>query len=164
MKRWLRRIRGTVGMGLVWAAGGAGIGGIIELLDNILPGGLPMASAVDMWPQTLAIPGFIGGVIFAVVLGIAGGNRRFGELSLPRFAAWGAVTGLLLGVLGVWAGAPLFFAGITTLTSVVAASGSLTLAKMAERREPLYVGEDIADLALMEGRAREARERLGGEG
>jgi hypothetical protein len=155
VKRWLKRVRGALGMGLLWAAGGAGVGGLIELLDNVLPGGLAMASAVDMWPQTLAIPSFLGGVVFAVVLGIAGGRRRFDELSLPQFAAWGAVAGLLLGGLGMSIGAPIVFMGITTLWSAIAASGSLVLARRAEHRELLASGAGVADAGLTEAEARE---------
>lgn len=154
VRSWTRRIRGVVGMGLIWAVGGAGVGGMIELLDNVLPGGLPMASAVDMWPQTLAIPSFLGGVVFAVVLGIAGGRRRFDELSLPQFAAWGAVAGLLLGGLALSRGAPVIFVGITTLWSAIAAAGSLALARMAAKRDLLASGADAAEAGLTEDEAR----------
>ena len=155
MQKLLRRIRGAVGMGLIWAAGGAGIGMLIELMANVLPGGLPMASAVDMWPQTLAVVGFLGGAVFATVLGIAGGRRRFDELSLPRFAAWGAVAGLLLGVLAVAMGADAVFIGITTVGSAIAAAGSLALARMAEGRGLLDAGADVAEVRLTEGEAQE---------
>jgi hypothetical protein len=156
MRNVLRRVRAVLGMGLIWAAGGFGVGGMIELLDNVLPGGLDMASAVDMWPQTLAIPGFLGGVVFGVVLGIAGARRRFDELSIPRFAAWGAVAGLLLGGFAVSIGAPVGFVAITTLGSAIAASGSLAMARMAERRELLHAGTDARELA--DGEAREGLE------
>jgi hypothetical protein len=142
-------------MGLIWAVGGAGVGGLIELMDNVLPGGFPMASAVDMWPQTLAIPSFLGGVVFAVVLGIAGGRRRFDELSLPQFAAWGAVAGLLLGGFGVSRGAPAVFMGITTLWSAVAAASSLALARRVEDRELLAAGAGVADAGLTDDEARQ---------
>jgi hypothetical protein len=142
-------------MGLLWAAGGAGVGGVIELLDNVLPGGLAMASAVDMWPQTLAIPFFLGGVLFSVVLGIAGRRRRFDELSLPQFTAWGAVAGLLLGLRAVTAGAPVIALGITTLGSAIAAAASLALARRSEDRELLAAGADVADAGLTEAEARE---------
>jgi hypothetical protein len=108
-------------MGLIWAVGGAGVGGVIELLDNVLPGGLAMAGAVDMWPQTLAIPSFMGGLLFGVVLGVAGARRRFHELSLPLFAGWGALAGLLLSTYAVSRGAPGFFLGIATAWGAVAA-------------------------------------------
>jgi hypothetical protein len=132
-------------MGLAWAIAGATVGGVFEAIDNVLPGALPFIARIDMWPQTLAIPGFLGGVVFSVVLAIAGSRRRFRELSLPRFAAWGAVAGLLLGGLAVAAGAPVLFIGITTLFSATAAAGSLALARMAEKRELLDAGEDAAE-------------------
>ena len=157
MKQWLRRVRGVVGMGLIWAVGGMGVGGLIELLDNVLPGGLAMASAVDMWPQTLAIPGFIAGLVFGAVLAIVGSRRRFDELSLPRFTAWGAVAGLLLGGLTMVLGirAPVLAVTITTLGSAVAAAGSLVLARFAERRELLSAGADVTEAGLTEGEARQ---------
>lgn len=142
MKRWLARARGVLGMGLIWAAGGIGVGGLIELLDNVLPGGLAMAKRVDMWPQTLAIPGFIGGVIFAIVLMIAGRKYRFDELSMRQFLVWGALAGMLLGGLAMSIGAPLLFVGMTTLAGTVAAFSSLLLARRAEKRELLV---DAAD-------------------
>jgi len=63
MKKWLRRIRGAVGMGLTWGVAGflAGIG--IELVHNLWPN--PLGSAVDIWPAALAYPGFLGGVAVA---------------------------------------------------------------------------------------------------
>jgi O-antigen/teichoic acid export membrane protein len=157
MKKWLRRARGVVGMSLAWAIAGALVGGLFEAIDNVLPGALPFISRVDMWPQTLAIPGFLGGAVFAVVLGIAASRRRFDELSLSQFAAWGAVAGLLLGGLGVSLGAPAFLVGITTVWGAVAASGSLVLGRMAERRELLDAGAEVPAVEP----AVEARELLG---
>jgi hypothetical protein len=140
MKKWLRRIRGAVGMGLTWAAGWALVGVLIELLID------PMGSLVDVWVTALAIPGFLGGAVFSAVLRIAEGHRRFDELSLPRFGAWGAVTGLLLGVLAVSAGmASAIFPdlwlraaviiGPTTLLSAVSAVGSALLFRYAAREQ-----------------------------
>jgi len=146
VKLWLRRIRAAFGMGLAWAAAGAVVGGLFEAIDNVLPGALPFIARVDMWPQTLAIPGFLGGVVFSGVLAIAGSHRRFGELSPLRFAAWGAVAGLLLGGLALAAGAPAFFIAITTLWSALAAAGSLALASMAEKRELLGDGKGVRPL------------------
>jgi hypothetical protein len=83
MQKWLRRIRGAVGMGLTWAAGWALVGVLTELFID------PMGSLVDVWPTALTIPGFLGGAVFSAVLQVAEGRRRFDELSLPRFGAWG---------------------------------------------------------------------------
>jgi hypothetical protein len=155
MKRWLRRVRGVLGMGLAWAVGGMLVGGLFELIDNVLPGALPFISRVDMWPQTLAIPFFLAGVIFSVVLAVVASRRRFGELSLPRFAAWGAAAGLVLGGIAVSMGAPVLFLGILTLASAIAASGSLVLARLAEKRELLNPSEDVSDVGLAEGEVKE---------
>ena len=158
MWKWLRRLRGVVGMGLIWAVGGVGIGGLIELLDNLLPVAHPLTRLVDMWPQTLAIVAFPYGVVFAIVLGMARGRRRFEECSLSQFAARGAVAGLVLGALAMTMGAGIVFVGITTLLSTVAGAGSLALARMAEERGLLAAGADVAKAGLPDG---EARPRLG---
>lgn len=154
MSQVLRRVRGVLGMGLIWAIGGIGIGGLIELLDNVMPAAHGFTRQVDMWPQTLMIPGFIAGVVFAIVLGIAGGRRRFEELSFQRFAAWGVVTGLLVGALGMSLGAPILFLGVMTLLSVVGASATLALARFAERRGLIGAGA-TRDAALAPGDTRE---------
>lgn len=93
MKKWLKRIRGAIGMGLTWAVGGWLVGVAIEVIHNVWPN--PLGSLVDIWPATLAYPAFLGGVVFSTVLAIAGRRHRFDELSLARFAAWGALGGLL---------------------------------------------------------------------
>ena len=85
MKKWLERIRGTLGMGLTWAAAWLGGGTIVGLV--LVGGGGVLALAQISVMSTVA--GFVGGVIFSAVLGIAEGRRRFDEMSLPRFAAWG---------------------------------------------------------------------------
>jgi len=152
MQKWLRRIRGAVGMGLTWAAVWALAGVLIGVASILLPG-LPWDSFFEVFDAplpALAIPGFFGGALFSTVLGIAGHRRRFDELSLPRFTAWGAVGGLMLslvpaalvavglasveaGALGLWRLTAVISAPLTLL-SAVSASGSLMLARMAEDR------------------------------
>jgi hypothetical protein len=171
MKKWLRRIRGAVGMGLTWAIGWALAGLLIGVTSKLLPG-LPWDSFFEVFDAplpALAIPGFFGGAFFSMVLGIAGRHRRFAELSLPRFAAWGAVGGLLLTLfpfalvavglasrggsrIGTWqiiaTMGPTFI-----LLSAVSAAGSLMLARMAEGRELREASEDVAEVELAEGEA-----------
>ena len=95
MEKWLRRIRGAVGMGLTWAAAWCGAG--VIFLSGLLVFGTPPVGTglVEVVANSLllAVSGFIGGAAFSGVLGIAGGRRRFDEMSLPRFAGWGAVGG-----------------------------------------------------------------------
>jgi hypothetical protein len=153
VKKWLRRIRGALGMGVIWAIGGAAIGGLIELLANIVPG-LPWTSIVDMWPQTLAILAFRRGVLFAVILGVARGHRRFEDLSLAQFTAWGALAGVILGGVALAGGAGIVFAGVTTLLSAIGGGSSLVVARMAEDRGLIDAGSDAPDAPLPERKAR----------
>ena len=153
MTTWLRRVRGAIGMGLTWAVGWALAGLLIGVTSKLLPG-LPWESFFKVFDAplpALAVPGFFGGAIFSIVLGIAGRRRRFDELSLPRFTALGAVGGLLLslvpgalvavglasvegGRLSVWQ-LTAVISGPLTLLSAVSAAGSLMLARKAEDRE-----------------------------
>ena len=161
MSQWQRRIRGAVGMGLTWALAWALVGLLIGVTSNLLPG-LPWDAFFEVFDAplpALAIPGFVGGALFSMVLGIAGRRRRFAELSLPRFAAWGAVGGLLLslvpaamvavGLARLGSGAPgvwqltAVISGPLILLSAASATGTLALARMAERGEaptPLPTG------------------------
>jgi multisubunit Na+/H+ antiporter MnhB subunit len=158
MKMWLRRIRGAIGMGLTWAVTWAVGGVLIGVASRVLPG-LPWDRFFEVFDAplpALAIPGFLGGVIFSVVLGIAGRRRGFEELSLRRFAVWGAVGGLLLSLVP----AALVLLGLATpgpssgglweltamisvpliLLSTVSACGSLMVARAADGRRPLEAG------------------------
>ena len=152
MKKWLKRIRGAVGMGLTWAAVWGGAGAIIGVVAVVL--GLDPAGAINTGAILGAIAGFMAGATFSTVLGITEGHRTFDEMSLPRFAFWGALGGLLLsglltaiGVLSsethiivlTYGGFPLLGAGC--------AAGSLALARRAD--PSLESGEG---LGVLEGK------------
>jgi hypothetical protein len=150
MNKWLRRIRGAIGMGLTWAAGWAVFGILIGVTSLLLPG-LPWDAFFDIFDAplpALAMPGFIGGALFSFVLSVAGRNRRFDELSVPRFAIWGAAGGLLLSLIpgamvtaglatigkdgrGVW-DLTTIIAGPLMLLCSASAAGSLILARKAQ--------------------------------
>lgn len=150
MPGWLRRVRGAVLMGLTWAIGWGLVGGLLELLANFIPG----LNVVDMWIQTLAIPGFIAGTCFSLVLRVAAGGRKFNELSLPRFGAWGAIGGLLLGgvLFLLTAGAEIHWwrtavtLGTLTLVSAASAVGTLALARKGD--DPPALGDGPGPVAL----------------
>lgn len=179
MKKWLRRIRGAVGMGLTWAAGWALVVVLMGMITILLPGtGLEVIFelADDELLPVIVIPAFAGGVVFSGVLGVAGRRRRFDELSLPRFAAWGAIGGLLLslipaaltlvGLAHPAAGVSLWkltaaICGPLMLLGAASATGSLALARMSEDRELLDASPEVAEVGLSEG---EAQELLGGRG
>jgi uncharacterized membrane protein YsdA (DUF1294 family) len=101
----------------------------------------------------LAMPGFIVGMIFYTVIWFAKGARRIDELSLPRLAAWGAVVGLLLGVLPFALGTPsdrfplwllvVVLIASTTLLSTVSAVGSALLFRyIARHKIPVHAGPE----------------------
>jgi peptidoglycan/LPS O-acetylase OafA/YrhL len=147
VKKWLRRIRGAVGMGLTWAVVWGAAAVLIGLLVD------PDGSMDEMWVAIGAYPGFLGGVVFSAVLAIAARRRRLDELSLSRVAAWGAGAGLLVGaipfVLGdpntempVWLLAGVVIGSITLL-SAASAAGSLALARTGERRALRRAGADV---------------------
>ena len=142
-------------MGLTWAIAWAVAGLLIGVASVLLPG-LPWAAffaVFDAPLPALAVPGFVGGAIFSIVLSIAGRNRRFDELSLPRFTAWGAAGGLLLSLvpaamvgvgqadigrpgLGLWT-LTAVIAGPLMVLSAASAAGTLLLARSAGRRREL---------------------------
>ena len=156
MKRWLRRIRGAIGMGLTWAIAwfGAGLGLLLVV---------GFGAADVPFPIVFGVFGFLAGVTFSGVLVIAEGRRRFDQMSLSRFAAWGAVGGLLLsGILVLVTGLGgefLVLGPVFALAGAGCATGSLALARMAEDRELPDAGADVAEVGLTEG---EAQELLGG--
>lgn len=96
--RFLTRLRGALGMGVTWAFGWAIAGILIGVASRLAPG--PMWDAFfkifDAPLPALAVPGFVGGALFSLVLSVVARRRPFAALSLPRFAAWGAVGGVLL--------------------------------------------------------------------
>ena len=173
----LRRIRGAIGMGLTWAFGWA-VAGLLTGVSSILLPGLPWNAFFEVFDAplpALAIPGFFAGVFFSTVLGIAGRHRRFSELSLPRFAAWGALGGLLLSAFpfalvaaglasreGSNVGTLQIITVITgpfILLSAASASVTLILARIAERRKSPGANEDVSEVALLDSASRSIVER-----
>jgi hypothetical protein len=138
MPRWLRRVRSAVVVGLIWAIGWGFVGG--GVMETIVD---PNGRIADIWPAVLGIPGFFGGVLFSVVFSIAERRRRFDELSLPRFGAWGAVAGALLAVPAIAAfGLGAGIIGPLTILGAASASGTLALARRADDRGLLGAGDE----------------------
>jgi hypothetical protein len=139
MQKWLKRIRGAVVMGALWAVVWAPLGVLLGMIVD-------RDGAMDEpWILVGALPGFIGGVVFSVVLAIAARRRRFHELSMPRFAGWGALAGVLVGALPLVLGTlnprlpawlPFVFIAVMALLSAGSAAGSLALARLGEKRSP----------------------------
>jgi hypothetical protein len=140
MRNWPRRIGGAIGMGLTWAAAW-GVAGMV-------PRWLFGFNTDVPFPLVFSVLGFIAGVIFSAVLALFERRRELDQMTLPRFAGWGAISGFLLsalfaraaslGAADVFVIAPTF-----AVACAVCASGSLALAKRAETRE-LQSGREVA--------------------
>ena len=132
MKKWLRRIRGAIGMGLIWAMAWFGAGLVLLLIVGFGAAEVP-------FPLFFGLLGFLAGVTFSGVLVLAEGRRSLDQMSLLRFAGWGAVGGLLLSgslVLAAALGVSAFLVlgPVFAVAGAGSAAGSLMLARMAEDR------------------------------
>ena len=132
MRKWMRRIRGAIGMGISWGVVWSAAGVVAR-----------WALGVDTdapLPLIFGVLGVMAGVIFSGILTLTEGRRRFAEMSLPRFAGWGAVGGVLLSALFARA-ASLDWGDVLALTptfaiaSALCAAGSLAVARRAVVRE-----------------------------
>ena len=160
MKKWLRRIRGAIGMGLTWAGAWFGVG-MLMMLGLLLVTG---STGADVpYPLGFGAFGFVAGVTFSGILGFVEGRRRFDQMSLPRFAGWGAAGGFFLSALFVVAVALTeditFLNNLLVLGPVFAvagagsAAGALAIARRAEDRQLLGAGEDEAVIGFSEDKA-----------
>jgi hypothetical protein len=92
------------------------------------------------FPVVFGVLGFVAGVTFSGVLMLTERGRTLDQMSLPRFAGWGAVSGVLLSAIFARAaslsgGDVLVIAPTFAVACAVCASGSLALARRAEMRE-----------------------------
>ena len=145
MRKWLRRIRGAIGMGSTWAAAWSVAGLVPRWLfgfNNDVP-----------FPLVFGVLGFVAGIIFSGLLMLTEGRRGFDEMKLSRFAVWGAVGGVLLSAIFTraaslgWADA-LVIAPTFAVACAICASGSLALARRAGRRELPDIRGDTAEAEL----------------
>ncbi|MDE3259680.1 MAG: hypothetical protein OYM47_17760 [Gemmatimonadota bacterium] len=137
MNMYFKRIFVVVLMALAWAVVWSPVGVLTGIIVD--PGG----SMDEMWVAIGAYPGFLCGAVFSAAIGIAEGRRGFDETALSRVAAWGAVSGLLVGVLPFVLGTvnttlPLWLwgivtAGAVTLLSSASAVGTALIARMAKK-------------------------------
>ncbi len=160
MRKWLRRMRGTVLMGLTWALIWAPVGLLIGMIVD------PDGAMDEPWILVGTLPGFLAGVIFSVVLGVAARRHKLDDLSVAQVGGWGALAGLLLGLLPLLLGdhgpdkprvlpLDLVIVGAITLLSTISAAGSLVLARKAARPELTEGSANMSSFAAAEGEAEE---------
>jgi len=145
MGKWMRRFRGAIGMGFTWAAAWGAAGMVPRWLFGF--------NTDVPFPLVFGVLGFIAGVIFSGLLMLTEGRRGFDQMTLPRFAAWGAVGGVLLSAIFTraaslgWADA-LAIAPTFAVAGAICASGSLALARRAGMRELPDIRGDTAEAEL----------------
>lgn len=154
----MRRLKGALGMSATWGIGGALLGGALQFMTAL------GAAASVAWIPLLGLTGAISGFAFSMVLAVAGRNRSFSELSLSRFAAWGAVGGAMVAVPAL----VLFpvetvvgyvsVLGISAIGSSLAATGTLALARFASDPAAIQAEDELDDVGLS---AAEQRKLLG---
>ena len=132
MKRWMRRIRAAIAVGLTWAVAWFGVGMILLLIVGVGAADVP-------FPLFFGLLGFLAGAAFSGILGLLAGRRTFEQMSLPRFALGGGLGGVLIAaIVNVAAGpAPNFamIGGVFALAGAISATGTLAIARRAEKRE-----------------------------
>lgn len=157
MKRWMRRIRGAIGMGLTWAAAWFAAGMVLLVIVG------PDAADVP-FPLFFGLLGFLAGVTFSAILGMVERRRRFDQMSIGRFAIWGGVGGLLFSGIFVSAaslglGTLAVLAPVFAISGATCAGGALALARRAADATALGASMDLESVGLTE---QEKRELLGG--
>ena len=151
MQKSLRRIRGAIGMGFTWGAAWCAAGIMLAVVTRF--------KADAPFPLIFGVLGFIAGVIFFAILALTEGRRGFDQMSLPRFAVWGATGGLLLSAVFAKAaslgwGDVLAIAPTFAAACAVCASGSLAVARRAAPRELPDIRGDIAAAELTDHETR----------
>ena len=94
----------------------------------------PDNSMDEMWPAIGAYPGFLCGLLFSILLGIAERPNRVAEVSLRRAALWGAVSGVVVSAIPGLVAEPrgllsVSIIGGITLMSVLSAAASVLIAR-----------------------------------
>lgn len=165
MSRLLPRLRAALGTAATWAVAWAGAGLSIGVLSVLVPA-LPLGWFFEVFDAplpALAMPGFVAGLCYALVVTVAGRRRPLRDISLAEVAGWGAAGGLLLSAIpalalldngpsgapnGAWR-MPAAIAVLITF-SVASAVGSFALARRAARADERRLRERLVD-ALVGG-------------
>ena len=146
MTRFLRRLRGLLGVGItwgtLWAAIGAGVGVVVGL---VFPDAWDGANPIVEWAIGMGLYGLVSGLGFGLFLSLRDGRKTILELSMRRAVLWGVLGAvavpLLFGALGTFEtgttvadvlGAVL----VTGTLGGIFAPASIGMAKRAELRAP----------------------------
>ena len=151
MKKWFWRLRGVLGIGVVWSTVGAGLG-VIAGIIGMLQGHFSVAEIFEVAVLGGCLLGFFFGIGFAGLLVALEGRRTFEELSASRAAVVGGLMGAAIPiVLEVLGGRPDLSsvseaagpAAIYGLLTAIFSGGTLLVAQRA--RAGVIVGDGKAD-------------------
>jgi len=146
MKGLLRRLRGIIGTGLIWAAGWAGL----YVVTSLVKVGFGVRIPGDLLPLLVegalhaGGDGFLGGSAFGVILSFLERHKRLEDLSVRRIALWGGLGGLAIAViLGPAYLSPLIF---YVLMGVGSAATTVGLARRGSEPELIEGDEPLPAL------------------
>ena len=144
MNKLFRRLRGLLGVGVMWGAMWAVVGAIIGV---VAPESWTWAHPILDVAIGMGAYGVISGIGFGALLSLSEGRRTLGDLSLQRVALWGVLGGAavppIFGLLGTFpVGTTLMdvigAVGVTAFLGGTFASSSVAMARRAE----LQAGDD----------------------
>jgi hypothetical protein len=131
VSKWSKRIRAAIGLGLTWGAAWFGAGMVLLLIVGFGAADVP-------FPLFFGLLGFLAGAAFSGILGVLGRRRNFDQMSIPHFAVWGALGGLLVAaIVSLAAGPPADFATVAAVfagAGAISAAGTLALARRSQER------------------------------
>ena len=148
MRTGMRRVRGAVGVGLTWGAAWFGAGMVLLAIVGLDAADVP-------FPLFFGLLGFLAGLAFAGLLRLVEGGHGFHQLSLPRFAGWGALGGVLLalgmaGLADIGGELPVLVP-VFALAGAASAVGTLALARRGRERDRLGGAGDALSPGLPAG-------------
>jgi len=92
MSDFLRRVRGTLGIGATWGAAWGSIFGVLALIIGLVdPGSIDPGEGPLVVIGTGALFGLVSGAVFGTALAPAERGKAILDLSLGRAALWGAL-------------------------------------------------------------------------
>ncbi len=160
MSNLLRRIRGAVGIAVLWALPWALTGTLASPIIRKFEQALPPKSLLDRFSDGLLIGwyGFLAGLVFSLVLAFAARRKSLAELTTGRMVVWGFASSVLLTappMISMLAGRPdgwraedPFYLGGSLILSAGCAVASLLFARRGQPDErELLAGSAFSPLA-----------------
>lgn len=130
MNALLRKLRGVMGIGLIWGTLWAVIGTTIGLvIGATVPGSIDPGEHPILIGAIIGVVGFICGASFGIVLSFAESRKTILDLSPTRAALWGALGSAALPLLTGMENKLIF---ITCPLGAVFAAASVAIARRAE--------------------------------